>query len=83
MKLVVILLTGLLLAFSADGQSCAGDCRIVCGNDLPAGPTGTLRRGKHGPKGQKGEVGLPGKDGADNSKLVGSTLRKMKSCTEG
>ena len=90
MKLVVILLFELLRAFSADSQSCADDCKIVCGSDLPAvltGPAGTLRRGKHGAKGQKGEVGLPGttglpgKDGADNSNLVAeisSTVQLMK-----
>jgi len=90
MKLVVILLFELLRAFSADSQSCADDCKIVCGSDLPAvltGPAGTLRRGKHGAKGQKGEVGLPGttglpgKDGADNSNVVAeisSTVQLMK-----
>ena len=82
MKLVVILIAQLLCAFSTDGQTCADDCKIVCGSDLPPVLTdGTIRRGKHGPKGQKGEVGLPGKDGLDRSDQVSeisSTLQVLK-----
>ena len=90
MRLVVVLIAELLCAFSVDSQSCADDCKIVCGSDLPpvlTGPPGTVRRGKHGPKGQKGEVGLPGvtglpgKDGLDRSDQVSeisSTMQIMK-----
>jgi len=83
MRLVVVLIAELLCAFSVDSQSCADDCKIVCGSDLP----GTVRRGKHGPKGQKGEAGLPGvtglpgKDGLDRSDQVSeisSTMQIMK-----
>ena len=84
MKLVVA--AALLCVASVHSQSCADDCKIVCGDQLTpsvltTGPSGAYKRGKHGPKGQKGEVGLPGvtgvsgKDGYDNSDLV-SKLEK-------
>jgi len=84
MKLVVAAV--LLCVASVHSQSCADDCKIVCGDQLTpsvltTSPSGAYKRGKHGPKGQKGEVGLPGvtgvpgKDGYDNSDLV-SKLEK-------
>merc|ERR1712183_737342 len=77
--------TAVLLCVAAVySQSCADDCKIVCGDQLTpsvlSGPS-SYKRGKHGPKGQKGEVGLPGvtgipgKDGSDHSDLV-SNLEK-------
>jgi len=77
--------TAVLLCVAAVySQSCADDCKIVCGDQLTpsvlSGPS-SYKRGKHGPKGQKGEVGLPGvtgipgKDGSDHSDLV-SKLEK-------
>ena len=89
MKVVIIIATLLSSLHLVSGQTCADDCRIVCGNDLTSsvltGPSATVKRGKHGPKGQKGEMGLPGetglsgRDGVDNSGLVSKMEKKHDS----
>ena len=86
MKVLIIIATLLSCLHLVSGQTCADDCRIVCGNDLTSsvltGPSATVKRGKHGPKGQKGEMGLPGetglsgRDGVDNSELVSYMEKK-------